>query len=63
MKQKKVSLKRIAALTLSCVLLLGSLAGCAGKPTEDVSSGDGPANTYTPSVNAVSYTHLTLPTT
>jgi len=48
MKQEKVSLKWIAALTLSCVLLLGSLVGCAGKPTEDAASEDGPTNTYTP---------------
>lgn len=60
MKQKKVSLKRIAALTLSCVLLLGSLAGCAGKPAEDASSEDGPTNT---SVNEEGYIIITMPIT
>lgn len=63
MKQKKVSLKRIAALTLSCVLLLGSLAGCADKPTEDASSEDGPTNTYTPPVNEDGYIVVTMPIT
>jgi len=63
MKQKKVSLKRIAALTLSCVLLLGSLAGCAGKPTEDASSEDGPKNTYTPPVNEDGYIVIQMPKT
>ena len=63
MKQKKVSLKRIAALTLSCVLLLGSLAGCADKPMEDASSEDGPTNTYTPPVNEDGYIVVEIPVT
>lgn len=64
MKQQKISLKRIAALTLSCVLLLGSLAGCAGKPTEDASSGpEAPTNTYTPPVNEDGYIVVTMPIT
>lgn len=64
MNHQNVSLKRIAALILSCVLLLGSLAGCAGKPTEDVSSGpEAPANTYTPQVNEDGYIIITMPIT
>jgi len=65
MKQEKVSLnlKRIAVLTLSCVLLLGSLAGCAGKPTEDASSEDGSTNRYTPPVNEDGYIVVEIPVT
>lgn len=63
MNQQKISLKRIAALTLSCVLLLGSLAGCAGKPTEEASSENGPTNTYTPPVNEDGYIVITMPKT
>ena len=63
MNQQKISLKRIAALTLSCVLLLGSLAGCAGKPTEEASSENGPANTYTPPVNEDGYIVVEIPVT
>ena len=63
MNQQKISLKRIAALTLSCVLLLGSLAGCAGKPTEEASSENGPANTYTPPVNEDGQIVITMPKT
>ena len=52
-KQEKRLFKG-AALALSLLLLLGSLAGCGGKP-QDVSSADGPTNTYTPPVNEDGY--------
>lgn len=37
-----------AALVLSLLLMLGSLAGCEGKPQEDIPDADGLANTYAP---------------
>lgn len=43
------------------LLLVGLLAGCGGKPQKDVSSADGPANTYTPPVNEASYIVITMP--
>lgn len=63
MNQQKVFLKRIAALTVSCILLRGSLAGSAGKPMEDASSEDGPTNTYTPPVNEDGYIIVEIPVT
>ena len=59
-KQEKRLLKG-AALALSLLLLLGSLAGCGGKPQEDVSNTDGTTNTYTPPVNEDSYIVITMP--
>ena len=47
MVKQKRQLQKGAALALSLLLLLGSLAGCGGKPQEDASSADGPTNTYT----------------
>ena len=61
-KQKKRLLKG-AALALSLSLLLGSLAGCGGKPQENVSNSDGPTNTYTPPVNDDGYIVITMPKT
>ena len=61
-KQEKRLFKG-AALALSLLLLLGSLAGCGGKPQEDVSSADGPTNTYTPPVNEDGYIAVTIPVT
>ena len=61
-KQEKRLLKG-AALALSLLLLLGSLAGCGGKPQEDVSNTDGTTNTYTPPVNEDSYIVITMPKT
>lgn len=48
---------------MSLLLLLGSLAGCGGKPQEDVSNTDGPTNTYTPPVNEDGYIVITMPKT
>lgn len=52
-----------AALALSLLLLLSSLAGCGGKPQEDASSADGPTNTYTPPVNEDGQIVITMPKT
>ena len=51
MVKQKRRLQKGAALALSLLLLLGSLAGCGGKPQENTSGADGPTNTYTPPVN------------
>ena len=61
-KQEKRLLKG-AALALSLLLLLGSLAGCGGKPQEDVYNTDGTTNTYTPPVNEDGYIVITMPKT
>ena len=45
------------------MLLLGSLAGCGGKPQEDASGADGPTNTYTPPVNEDGQIVITMPKT
>ncbi len=41
MVKQKRQLQKGAALALSLLLLLGSLAGCGGKPQEDASGADG----------------------
>ena len=61
-KQEKRLLKG-AALALSLLLLLGSLAGCGGKPQGDVSNTYGPTNIYTPPVNEDGYIVITMPKT
>ena len=43
-----MKLKRILVLALPLLLLLGSLAGCGGKPQEDTSSAEEPSSSYTP---------------
>ena len=63
MVKQKRQLQKGAALALSLLLLLGSLAGCGGKPQEDASSADGPTNTYTPPVNGDGYIVVTMPIT
>ena len=63
MVKQKRRLQKGAALALSLLLLLGSLAGCGGKPQEDVSGADGPTNTYTPPVNGDGYIVVTMPIT
>ena len=63
MVKQKRRLQRGAALALSLLLLLGSLAGCGGKPQEDASGADGPTNTYTPPVNEEGYIVVTIPVT
>ena len=63
MVKQKRRLQKGAALALSLLLLLGSLAGCGGKPQKDASSADGPTNTYTPPVNEDGYIVVTMPIT
>ena len=63
MVKQKRQLQKGAALALSLLLLLGSLAGCGGKPQKDASSADGPTNTYTPPVNGDGYIVVTMPIT
>ena len=63
MVKQKRQLQKGAALALSLLLLLGSLAGCGGKPQKDASSADGPTNTYTPPVNEDGYIVVTMPIT
>ena len=63
MVKQKRQLQKGAALALSLLLLLGSLAGCGGKPQKDMSSADGPTNTYTPPVNEDGYIVVTMPIT
>ena len=62
MKQKR-RLQKGAALALSLLLLLGSLAGCGDKPQEDVSGAEGPTNTYMPPVNEDGQIVITMPKT
>ena len=63
MVKQKRQLQKGAALALSLLLLLGSLAGCGGKPQEDASGADGPTNTYTPPVNEDGQIVITMPKT
>ena len=63
MVKQKRRLQKGAALALSLLLLLGSLAGCGGKPQEDMSGTDGPTNTYTPPVNEDGYIVVEIPIT
>lgn len=63
MVKQKRQLQKGAALALSILLLLGSLAGCGGKPQEDASGADGPTNTYTPPVNEDGQIVITMPKT
>ena len=63
MVKQKRRLQKGAALALSLLLLLGSLAGCGGKPQEDTSGVDGPTNTYTPPVNEDGYIVVEIPVT
>ena len=78
MVKQKRRLQKGAALALSLLLLLGSLAGCGGKPQEDVSNANGsnnnaeyrpssmnyvsPTNSYTPTTNEDGYIVITMPT-
>lgn len=61
-KQKRRP-QRVAALALSFLLLLGSLAGCGGRPRQDASDTKGPTNTYTPPVNEDGYIVVKIPVT
>ena len=63
MVKQKRRFQKGAALALSLLLLLGSLAGCGGTPQEDASSADGPTNTYMPPVNGDGYIVVTIPIT
>ncbi len=64
MVKQKSRLQKGAALALSLLLLLCSLAGCGGgKPQEDVPGVDGPTNTYTPPVNEDGQIVITMPKT
>ena len=63
MVKQKRRYQKGAALALSLLLLLGSLAGCGGKPQEDASCADGPTNTYTPPVNEDGQIVITMPKT
>ncbi len=63
MVKQKRRLQKGAALALSILLLLGSLAGCGGKPQEDVSGADETTNTYTPPVNEDGQIVITMPKT
>ena len=59
LKQKR-RLQKGAALVLSLLLLLGSLAGCGEKPQENTTDAAGTINTYTPSVNDDRYIVITM---
>ena len=61
MVKQKRRLQKGTALALSLLLLLGSLAGCGGKPQEDVSGADETTNTYTPPVNEDGQIIITMP--
>ncbi len=63
MVKQKRQLQKGAALALSLLLLLGSLAGCGGKPQEDASSADEPSSSYTPPTNDDGYIVVTFPVT
>ena len=58
-----MKLERILALALSLLLMLGSLAGCGGKPQEDASSAEEPSSSYTPPINDDGYIVVTMPVT
>ena len=58
-----MKLERILALALSLLLMLGSLAGCGGKPQEDASSAGEPSSSYTPPLNDDGYIVVTFPVT
>ena len=63
MVKQKRQLQKGAALALALLLLLGSLAGCGGKPQEDVSSSGEPSSSYTPPTNDDGYIVVTMPIT
>ncbi len=63
MVKQKRQLQKGAALALSLLLLLGSLAGCGGKPQEDASGADEPSSSYTPPTNGDGYIVVTMPVT
>ena len=63
MVKQKRRLQKGAALALSLLLLLGSLAGCGGKPQEDASSAEEPSSSYTPPINDDGYIVVTMPVT
>ena len=67
----RTTAKQIAAGIIAAAMLVGTLAGCSGNSTKQ-SSASSKAETSTASIKrgeshdpsiAVSYTHLTLPTT
>ena len=58
-----MKLERILTLALSLLLMLGSLAGCGGKPQEDASSAEEPSSSYTPPINDDGYIVVTMPVT
>ena len=64
MVKQKRRLRKGTALALSLLLLLGSLAGCGGKPQKDAAGGiSGLTNTYMPPVNEDGYIVVTMPRT
>ncbi len=63
MAKQKRRLQKGSAFALSLLLLLGSLAGCGGKPQEDMSGVDGLTNTYMPPVNEDGQIVITMPKT
>lgn len=62
MKWKRKPVRK-AAIALSFLLLLGSLAGCGGKPQKDAAGADGPSNTDMPPVNDGGYIVVAMPMT
>ena len=63
MVKQKRRLQKGVAFALSLLLLLGSLAGCGGKPQEDVSGTDEPSSSYTPPINEDGYIVVKMPVT
>ena len=63
MVKQKRRLQKVAALALSLLLLLGSLAGCGSKPWEDTSGAGEPSSSYTPPTNDDGYIVVTFPIT
>lgn len=62
MVKPKRQLQKCIVLTLSLLLLAGSLAGCGSKPQENA-AGAGKSNVYTPPVNEDGYIVITMPKT
>lgn len=63
MVKQKRKLQKGAALALALCFLLGSLAGCGGKPRQAGPVMEGPVNTYIPPVNQEGQIVITMPKT